>query len=82
MRLVKVGGFVIKKQEDRPFFFFALLKNTHQHVFFCAFAVQQKGGAGESESKTGDATYAKPNKVQRANSTKDQLDSMLGNLQV
>lgn len=28
-----------------------------------------------------DATYAKPNKVQRTG-TKDQLDSMLGNLQV
>jgi len=50
-------------------------------VLMASLSTFNKGGAGESESKTGDATYAKPNKVQRANSTKDQLDSMLGNLQ-
>lgn len=50
-------------------------------VLMASLSTFKKGGAGESESKTGDATYAKPNKVQRANSTKDQLDSMLGNLQ-
>ena len=53
-----------------------------------------KGGAGSQPIETGvdaapstaikttsDATYAKPNKVQRSGN-KDQLDSMLGNLQV
>ena len=53
-----------------------------------------QGGAGSQPIETGvdaaastaikatnDATYAKPNKVQRSGN-KDQLDSMLGNLQV
>ena len=34
-----------------------------------------------TSNSTSDATYAKPNKVQRSGN-KDQLDSMLGNLQV
>ncbi|XP_032778758.2 paxillin isoform X6 [Daphnia magna] len=57
-------------------------------VLMASLSTFKKGGAASSPepietasfSKIGDATYAKPNKVQRAN-PKDQLDSMLGNLQ-
>ncbi|XP_046447479.1 paxillin-like isoform X6 [Daphnia pulex] len=57
-------------------------------VLMASLSTFKKGGAAGSPepietasfSKIGDATYAKPNKVHRAN-PKDQLDSMLGNLQ-
>lgn len=69
--------------------------NNKLFFFFCVdffFLKKQKGGASDGGpmedgqatlTRIGglDATYAKPNKVQRG-STKDQLDSMLGNLQV
>lgn len=66
------------------FFFFALC------LFVRVLKAKQKRDEGkinaqlERTQKGGatDATYAKPNKVHRSNSNKDQLDSMLGNLQV
>lgn len=54
---------------------------------FVCWRPWQGGANGDAEPiacpapSTPDPTYAKPNKVQRAG-TKDQLDSLLGNLQV